>query len=203
PAGDDVDRTMRRIESEAARLARLVEDLLLLARLDGHHGSDDLPLHPAPMDLRTLAADALHDLRALDSARPVELTGPDGGPPASAPVLGDESRLRQAVSNLVGNAVRHTPPGTPVRVIVGAEGTEAVLTIEDDGPGLTAEQASLVFERFYRADASRSRSGDGGTGLGLAIVHSVVAAHRGRVELRTAPGEGTAFRIVLPRLAET
>ena len=198
----EVDRTMRRIESEAARLARLVEDLLLLARLDGHHGSGDLPLHPAPMDLRTLAADALHDLRALDPVRPVRLTGPDGGPPASAPVLGDESRLRQAVSNLVGNAVHHTPAGTPVRVVVGTEGAEAVLTVEDDGPGLTPEQAAQVFERFYRADASRSRNGDGGTGLGLAIVHSVVAAHEGRVELRTAPGEGTAFRIVLPRLAE-
>ncbi|MDN3359579.1 HAMP domain-containing sensor histidine kinase [Actinomadura sp. DC4] len=202
PERADVDRTMLRIESEATRLARLVEDLLLLARLDGHHGSGDLPLQPAPMDLRTLAADALHDLRALDPGRPVRLTGPEGGPPASAPVLGDESRLRQAVSNLVGNAVTHTPAGTPVRVTVGTEGEEAVLTVADEGPGLTGEQAALVFERFYRADVSRSRSGNGGAGLGLAIVHSVVAAHDGRVELRTAPGEGTEFRLVLPALTD-
>jgi two-component system, OmpR family, sensor kinase len=198
PERSDVDRTMLRIESEATRLARLVEDLLLLARLDGHHGSGDLPLHPAPMDMRTLAADALHDVRALDPGRPVRLTGLNGGPPTTAPVLGDESRLRQAVTNLVGNAVTHTPPGTPVRITVGTDGDEAVLTVEDDGPGLTGEQASMVFERFYRADASRSRTGAGGAGLGLAIVSSVVAAHDGRVELRTAPGEGTVFRMVLP-----
>jgi signal transduction histidine kinase len=152
--------------------------------------------------LRTLAADALHDLRALDPGRPVRLTGPAGGPPATAPVLGDESRLRQAVTNLVGNAVTHTPAGTPVHITVGTEGDEAVLTVADEGPGLTEEQASLVFERFYRADVSRSRSGDGGAGLGLAIVHSVVAAHDGRVELRTAPDEGTAFRLVLPALTD-
>jgi two-component system OmpR family sensor kinase len=202
PERSDVDRTMRRIESEATRLARMVEDLLLLARLDGHHGSGDLPLQPAPMDLRTLAADALHDLRALDPGRPVRLTGPAGGPPATAPVLGDEARLRQAVTNLVGNAVTHTPAGTPVHITVGTEGDEAVLTVADEGPGLTEEQASLVFERFYRADVSRSRSGDGGAGLGLAIVHSVVAAHDGRVELRTAPDEGTAFRLILPALTD-
>jgi len=202
PERSDVDRTMRRIESEATRLARMVEDLLLLARLDGHHGNGDLPLQPAPMDLRTLAADALHDLSALDPGRPVTLTGPDGGPPATAPVLGDESRLRQAVTNLVGNAVTHTPAGTPVHITVGTEGAEAVLAVADEGPGLAEEQASLVFERFYRADVSRSRSGDGGAGLGLAIVHSVVTAHRGRVELRTAPDEGTAFRLVLPVLTD-
>jgi two-component system OmpR family sensor kinase len=196
----DVDRTMDRIETEATRLTHLVEDLLLLARLDGHHGTGDLPLQPAPMDLRTLAAEALHDLRALDPARPVDLTGPDGGRPAAAPVLADESRLRQAVSNLVGNAVAHTPPGTPVRITVGTENSDAVLAIADEGPGLTEEQAALVFERFYRADDSRSPT-TGGAGLGLAIVHSIIAAHNGRVELRTAPGTGATFRIVLPAAA--
>ena len=202
PERADVDRTMLRIESEAGRLARLVEDLLLLARLDGYHDSGDLPLQPAPMDLRTLAADALHDLHALDPGRPVRLTGPAGGSPETAPVLGDESRLRQAVSNLVGNAVTHTPEGTPVHITVGTEDGEAVLCVADEGPGLTEDQASLVFERFYRADVSRSRTGDGGAGLGLAIVRSVVAAHHGRVELRTAPDEGTAFRIILPALTD-
>lgn len=108
------------------------------------------------------------------------------------------------MTNLVGNVVTHTPAGTPVRITagtVGPDGAEAVLTVEDEGPGLTAEQAPLVFERFYRVDASRSRDGNGGAGLGLAIVHLVVTAHHGRVDLRTAPRDGTVFRIVLPALA--
>ncbi|MBO4272338.1 HAMP domain-containing protein, partial [Microbispora triticiradicis] len=167
----DVDHTLGRIESEAVRLVRLVEDLLLLARLD--EGEDALPMDLAPMDLRTLAADAHHDLRALDPARTVTLTGPDGGPAGAAPVRGDEARLRQVVSNLVGNAVAHTPPGTPVRIGVGTVGTgsggaEGVLVIADDGPGLPPEEADRVFDRFYRVDGSRSRSrgGAGGAGLG-------------------------------------
>ncbi|WP_182874341.1 sensor histidine kinase [Microbispora sp. H10670] len=196
----DVDHTLGRIESEAVRLVRLVEDLLLLARLD--EGEDALPMDLAPMDLRTLAADAHHDLRALDPARTVTLTGPDGGPAGAAPVGGDEARLRQVVSNLVGNAVAHTPPGTPVRIGVGTVGTgggaEGVLVIADEGPGLPPEEAERVFDRFYRVDGSRSRGGAGGAGLGLAIVRSIVAAHGGRVELRTAPGAGAAFRVALP-----
>ncbi|MEU8206978.1 HAMP domain-containing sensor histidine kinase [Streptosporangium sp. NPDC049046] len=192
----DVDRTMSRIESEAGRLARLVEDLLLLARLD--EGESALPMDLALMDLRTLAADAHHDLRTLDPTRQVTLTGPDGGPPTQASVHGDEARLRQVVTNLVGNAVTHTPSGTPVRIGVGTVGDEAVLVVEDAGPGMTAEQAARVFDRFYRADGSRSRTPDGGTGLGLAIVRSIVTAHGGHVELRTAPAEGATFRVVLP-----
>ncbi|WP_196465991.1 cell wall metabolism sensor histidine kinase WalK [Planomonospora sp. ID91781] len=192
----DTDRAMSRIESEASRLARLIEDLLLLARLD--EGESALPMDLAPMDLRTLAADARHDLHALDPARPVTLTGPDDGPPAEAPVHGDEARLRQVTSNLVGNAVAHTPPGTPVRIGVGTAGDEAVLVIEDTGPGMTAEQVTRVFDRFHRADGSRSRAAGGGAGLGLAIVRSIVTAHGGRVEVRTAPGRGAAFRVLLP-----
>jgi two-component system OmpR family sensor kinase len=192
----DVERTMRRIENESTRLARLVEDLLLLARLD--EGGDALPMDLGPMDLRTLAADARLDLRALDPSRPIELTGPGGGPPSSAPVLGDEARLRQVVSNLVGNAIAHTPPGTPVRIGVGTVGDEAVLVVEDDGPGLAPDQAARVFDRFYRVDGSRSRSDAGGAGLGLSIARSLLTAHGGRLELRTAPGEGAAFSVVLP-----
>ncbi|GAA3143712.1 HAMP domain-containing sensor histidine kinase [Planomonospora alba] len=192
----DTGLAMSRIESEASRLTRLVEDLLLLARLD--EGDSTLPMDLAPMDLRTLAADARHDLRALDPTRAVSLTGPDGGPPEEAPILGDEARLRQVTSNLVGNAVAHTPPGTEVRIGVGTAGGEAVLVIEDAGPGMTEEQAARVFDRFHRADGSRSRAGGGGAGLGLAIVRSIVAAHSGRVELRTAPGRGAAFRVVFP-----
>ncbi|MFR9728325.1 sensor histidine kinase [Saccharopolyspora sp. MS10] len=193
PPGVDA---MSRIEQESDRLERLVEDLLLLARLD-----ERLTLQLAPMDLRTLAADALHDVHALDPSRPAELTGPGGGPPAAAPALADEERLRQVVTNLVGNAVRHTPPGTPVRIGVGSAGGFAVLEVADEGPGLDAAQAERVFQRFYRADDSRSRS-SGGSGLGLAIVRSLVEAHGGRIELDTRPGAGARFRVLLPAPAE-
>ncbi|MFB7662809.1 sensor histidine kinase [Kitasatospora sp. NPDC056138] len=192
----DVDRAMDRIESEAVRMSGLVEDLLTLARLD-----EERPLDLAPMDLRTLAADALHDLTALDPGRPVALTGPDGrGAPQPAPVLGDEARLRQVVTNLVGNAAKHTPSGTAVRIGVGttADG-RCLLEVADSGPGLTEEQAVQVFERFYRVDASRSRHEGGGAGLGLAIATALVHAHGGTLTLDTAPGRGAAFRVQIPR----
>ncbi|MFC8086230.1 ATP-binding protein [Streptomyces sp. NPDC057340] len=204
PRREDVDSAMSRIEREAARLVRIVEDLLLLARLAGEPAGDGhLPLQTTPMDLRSLAADALHDLRALAPERPVTLTGPDGGPPGVAPVLGDESRLRQVTSNLVGNAIAHTPPGTPVRIGVGTLGDRAVLELSDQGPGMTAEQATHVFDRFYRADTARTRTHTGGAGLGLSIVHSLVTAHHGRVDVRTAPGQGATFRILLPLHTDT
>ncbi|MGW2249537.1 sensor histidine kinase [Kitasatospora sp. NPDC001660] len=198
PTEEDVRRTMTRIESEAVRMGALVEDLLVLARLD-----EERPLDLAPMDLRTLAADALHDLTALDPTRPVALTGPAGtGAPAAAPVLGDEARLRQVVTNLVGNAVKHTPPGTPVRIGVGG-GPDGVCLLEvaDAGPGLTEEQAIQVFDRFYRVDASRSRHDGGGAGLGLAIATALTRAHGGTLTLETAPGAGATFRVELPTTA--
>nr|WP_202893395.1 HAMP domain-containing sensor histidine kinase [Kribbella italica] len=195
PEPADVDATMRRIEQEAGRLAGLTEDLLLLAQLDE---APDSLLEPGPMDLRTLANDARHDLQALDPSRPVELTGPGGGPPGPAPVWGDEARLRQVVTNLVGNAVAHTPAGTPVRIGVGSADGRAVLEISDQGPGMSADQASRVFDRFYRVDRSRSRSGGANAGLGLAIARSLAQAHGGEVELLTAVGEGACFRITLP-----
>ncbi|WP_026410804.1 sensor histidine kinase [Actinomadura oligospora] len=202
PTRADVDRTMDRIAAESARLTRLVEDMFLLARVDeaAHGSAFDLDL--APMDLRTLAADALHDVRALDAARPVTLTGPDGGRPSSAPALADEARLRQVVTNLVGNAVAHTPPGTPVRIGVGTIGDHAVLEVADQGPGLTSEERRHVFDRFYRTDDSRNRT-TGGSGLGLPIAQALVTAHNGELDLRTAPGEGATFRILLPLLRDT
>ncbi|MFF3001328.1 sensor histidine kinase [Kitasatospora sp. NPDC057940] len=194
PTDGDVKRTMTRIESEAVRMGALVEDLLVLARLD-----EERPLDLAPMDLRTLAADALHDLTALDPTRPVSLTGPSGtGAPGAAPVLGDEARLRQVVTNLVGNAVKHTPPGTPVRIGVGGAGGVCLLEVADAGPGLTDGQAQRVFDRFYRVDASRSRHGGGGAGLGLAIATALTHAHGGTLTLDTAPGAGATFRVELP-----
>jgi two-component system OmpR family sensor kinase len=192
--GTEAGPALARIESESGRLARLVEDLLLLASLDE---SDGPGLDLTPMDLRTLAADARHDFAALAPSRPITFTGPSGGPAASAPVLGDEARLRQVVSNLVGNAITHTPAGTPVRIGVGTDGGESVLVIEDEGPGLSPEEKARVFDRFYRADASRARA-TGGAGLGLAIVRSIVTAHGGRVEVRSAPGKGAAFQVRLP-----
>jgi two-component system OmpR family sensor kinase len=194
-AESDVTRTMTRIESEAVRLGGLVEDLLTLVRMD-----EQRPVQVAPMDLRTLAVDALHDTTALDPTRKVTLTGPGGPgtPPGPAPVLGDEARLRQVVANLVGNAVAHTPPGSPVRIGVGTVGGHGVLEVADRGPGLSAADAARVFERFYRVDSSRSRHQGGGAGLGLSIVSALVAAHHGHVELDTAPTRGATFRIRLP-----
>jgi two-component system OmpR family sensor kinase len=196
----DVDAAMRRIDSEATRLTRLTEDLLLLAELDD---APEAQLDRAPMDLRTLATDARHDLHALDASRPVELTGPGGtGPPGPAPVDADEARLRQVVTNLVGNAVAHTPAGTGVRIGVGTADGRAVLEIADRGPGMTAEQAGLVFDRFYRTDRSRNRLGGANAGLGLAIARSLARAHGGDVELETSPGSGACFRLTLPLLAQ-
>jgi two-component system OmpR family sensor kinase len=200
PERDDVNRTMERIARESERLARLVENMLLLARLDEHATSGRRPLDLAPTDLRTLAADALHDVHALDPTRQVTLTGPGGGPPSTAPTLADEAQLRQVVTNLVGNATTHTPAGTPVRIGVGTADGFAVLEVADEGDGLTEEQARRAFERFYRPDSSRTRSAGGGAGLGLSIVQSLVDAHGGRVQLITAPGRGATFRVLLPLL---
>jgi two-component system OmpR family sensor kinase len=197
PERTDVDAAMNRIEGEAGRLARLVEDLLLLARLDEDDADAVLPLRLTPMDLRTLAVDALHDVQALDPGRPVSLTGLHGGPPGEAPILGDEARLRQVTSNLVGNAVAHTPAGTAVRIAVGAANGRAVLEVRDEGPGMTSEQADRVFDRFFRVDNARGREAGGGAGLGLAIVRSLVTAHHGQVEVDTAPGRGATFRVLL------
>jgi two-component system OmpR family sensor kinase len=203
---EEVPRTMERIEEEAKRMGSLVEDLLLLARLD-----EQRPGRKEPVDLAVLAGDAVHDARGLDSERPVRLVGLNGAGPGPAIVTGDEDRLRQVVANLVANAVRHTPAGTPVEVAVGVtageEGTPdphasaprtAVLEVRDHGPGLSPEQAERVFERFYRVDSSRRRGTGGGSGLGLSIVSAVVAAHSGGVTVVPTSGGGATFRVVLP-----
>lgn len=190
----DVGRLMSRIEDEAKRMGLLVDDLLLLARLD-----QERPLARAPVDLLALARDVVHDARATETERTITLqVGPTDPPPV---VIGDEPRLRQVFANLVSNAVKHTPPGTAVTVRVAVEvsrpGPSAVLTVADNGPGMTEEDAARVFERFYRADAARDRR-DGSTGLGLAIVAALVAGHGGTVGVQTARGAGACFRITLP-----
>ena len=191
---------MGRIDREATRLTVLTQDLLLLAQLDE---APEGQLDRAPMDLRTIANDARHDLRALDPSRPITLTGPHGrGAPGPAAVNGDEDRLRQVVTNLVGNAIAHSPPGTPVRIRVGMQGDHAVLVIEDDGPGMTDEQAGRVFDRFYRADRARKHSAGAGTGLGLAIARSIARAHGGDLVLHTALGAGASFWLTLPSLGQ-
>ncbi|MEV8435745.1 HAMP domain-containing sensor histidine kinase [Actinosynnema sp. NPDC051121] len=196
PERADVDEAMLRIDREATRLTSLTEDLLLLARLDEAPAAQ---LDRAPTDLRTLANDARHDLRALDPSRHVELTGPGGdGPPGPAPVHADEDRLRQVVANLVGNAATYTPPGSPVRIGVGTADGRAVLEVADQGPGLTATQATRVFDRFYRTDHSRNRTGSANAGLGLSIARSLARAHDGDLELRTSLGRGACFRLTLP-----
>jgi two-component system OmpR family sensor kinase len=187
---DDVAAVLRRIEDQASRMGLLVEDLLLLARLDQQR-----PLERVLVDLAVIAVDAVHDAKVVAPERPtsLHLDLPEGG----ASVLGDETRLRQVVANLVDNALTHTSSAVQVR-LSSANGF-AVLEVADQGAGLTAEQSERIFERFYRADAARSRE-NGGTGLGLAIVSALVAAHGGRVELDTAPGDGAVFRVLLPLL---
>lgn len=192
---EEVPRTMRRIEDEAARMGGLVEDLLMLARLD-----EQRPGRAEPVDLTVLAGDAVHDAKGLAPQRPFTLVGlRPGTGPASCLVVGDQDRLRQVVANLVANAVRHTPAGTPVEVAVGGgPDGQAVLEVRDHGPGLPPEQAERVFERFYRVDSSRRRGTGGGSGLGLSIVHAVVTAHGGQVAVTATPGGGATFRVTLP-----
>ncbi|TDD81763.1 HAMP domain-containing histidine kinase [Actinomadura rubrisoli] len=184
---DDLAKAMRRIESEAERMGRLVDEMLLLARLD-----QGRPLEREPVDLAALAADAVADAAAVEPGRPLTLEAP--GPVV---VRGDAERLRQVLANLLANVLRHTPPGTAATVRVGEVGGEALLEVADEGPGLPEDGRARVFERFYRADASRSRD-RGGAGLGLSIVAAVAEAHGGRALAAGAPGGGAAFTVALP-----
>jgi two-component system OmpR family sensor kinase len=173
----------------------LVEDLLLLARLDQQR-----PLAFGPVDLAGIAGDAVHDAKAVQPDRPIALHLDESL--TDVPVVrGDEGRLRQVVGNLVTNALTHTPAGTRVTVTVAQAPDDAdvlVLQVADEGPGMDPADAERAFERFYRADTSRTRAA-GGTGLGLAIVSSLVAAHGGSVGLDTASGKGTVVTVRLPR----
>ncbi|GAB3599479.1 HAMP domain-containing sensor histidine kinase [Angustibacter peucedani] len=188
--------TMRRIEDEAARMGGLVDDLLTLARLDEQRAE-----RRSPVDLTVVAVDAVQDARVLDPAREVALTG-RGGPLGPTVVLGDEARMRQVLTNLVANALRHTPPGSPVEVAVGTDDDGfGVLEVRDHGPGIAPEQARKVFERFFRADASRQRA-SGGSGLGLAIVAAIVGAHGGQVGITETAGGGATFAVRIPLAAQ-
>jgi two-component system OmpR family sensor kinase len=184
---NELSEAMRRTEQEAIRMGSLIEDLLLLARLD-----QGRPLEVGPVDLAALARDTVADARVVHPERQLTAEAPD-----PIVVQGDDGRLRQVVANLVGNALVHTPPEAKVVVRVRVFGPEATIEVSDDGPGMSQEVAEQAFERFYRADPSRSRH-KGGSGLGLSIVDAITLAHGGRAELHTAPGEGTTVRIYLP-----
>jgi two-component system OmpR family sensor kinase len=185
PAREDA---LRRISGESARMAELVEDLLVLARLD-----QGRPLEREPVDLVGVVTDAVLDARAVAPDRPITLLVPHG--PVIVP--GDESRLRQVVANLLTNARVHTAAGTPVTVSLGRELNAAEVIVADEGDGMEPDVARRVFERFYRADSSRSRD-RGGSGLGLSIVSAVAEAHGGRATVDSARGLGTRFTVELP-----
>ena len=215
PSGPALDETMSRIESEAGRMGVLVEDLLMLARLDRQR-----PPALRPVDLLEIAADTIRDAHARVPDRPVRLAGlrDDTDTFEPATVLGDEHGLRQVATNLVANALQHTPPQSQVTVRVGRLATLpsaaphvrsgpvavaagvplAVLEVTDDGPGVPVEHAGRVFERLYRADPSRTRGRGGGSGLGLSIVAAIVHGHGGWVELDSPAVGGTTFRVLLP-----
>ncbi len=183
----NLSKAMGRIESEGGRMARLVDDLLLLARLDRQ-----LAMEVEPVDLASLAREAVDDFGVVEPGHPVttDIAG-------ALVVAGDGVRLRQVIDNLLANLRVHMPPGTPVRVSVRKDGDRAVLTVADDGPGIAAADRTRVFERFWRGDPSRVRK-TGGTGLGLAIVESLVQAHGGTVELASEAGRGSTFTVRIP-----
>ena len=180
-AASDPAEVLRRIEDHAERMGVLVEDLLQLARLDSEQ-----PLVLSTVDLVVLVTDAVVEARVRAADRTISLELPAG------PVLvqADEARVRRVLTNLLDNALIHTPAGSPIEVRLGSSSFE----VADHGPGLEAEQAARAFERFYRVDAAR---GPGETGLGIAIVAALVAAHGWRIELDTAPGEGAVFRVLV------
>ena len=183
----DLARVMSGIRSESGRMKALVEDLLLLARLD-----EGRPIQKEPVELVGLAAEAAQTAQTVGAAWPVRIE-------AAEPVetTGDRDRLRQVLDNLLVNVRTHTPEGTSTTIRLSRCDDEAVVEVADDGPGLGSEQADQIFERFYRADPSRSRV-HGGAGLGLSIVQAIVAAHGGQVTAGTAPGGGAVFAVRLP-----
>ncbi|WP_433271205.1 sensor histidine kinase [Micromonospora vinacea] len=183
----DVAHALRRVESESTRMTSLVDDLLLLARLDTGR-----PLAVEPVDLTALVVDAVSDAHVAGPEHRWQLELPE----VAIRVPGDAARLHQVVANLLTNARVHTPPGSTVTTTLAVDATSAVLTVADDGPGVPVELRPEMFERFARGDSSRSRA-HGSTGLGLAIVAAVVEAHHGTVEVQSRPGR-TVFTVRLP-----
>jgi two-component system OmpR family sensor kinase len=188
-AGDEADIALARIDCEAARMAALVDDLLLLARLD-----QGRPLEQERVNIVALVAEVVADAQVVEPQRPIRLELPDG----PLFVLGDDNRLRQLFMNLLGNVRRYTDTDTVCTVRIRATRTDVAITVSDQGPGMSETDAARAFDRFYRADSARSRD-SGGTGLGLAIGKAIVEAHAGVIELTTASGAGTSVDVRLPR----
>ena len=188
---DDLARAMTGISRESERMSVIVEDLLLLARLD-----EGRPLERDPVDVAEVVREAVETARAVEPGRPIELTT------QPAVVLGDRERLRQIVDNLLGNVRAHTPAGTSARVAVATDDGMARIEVEDFGEGIDPDQLERVFERFFRTDSSRSRA-SGGVGLGLSIVAAVAEAHGGSAAARSQPGGGSTFVISLPLARST
>lgn len=196
---EDIASAMARIEAESERMSGLVQDLLTLARL-----GQEPETARAIIDLTVLAADAVDDAKVRAPDRRITLVGV-GQTLGQTPVLGSEPRLRQVVTNLLANALRHTPGGSPVEVAVGVDGDDGVLEVRDHGPGIPAAERSRIFERFYRSDRARTRtvSGhEGGNGLGLAIVAAIVTQHSGRVGVAETAGGGATFVVRIPLAAQ-
>jgi two-component system, OmpR family, sensor kinase len=183
---EDLARSMAGIRRESERMSLLVDDLLLLARLD-----EGRPLEHESVDLARVVEEAVDAARVVDAGRPIEVEV------EPATVVGDPDRLRQVIDNLFANVRSHTPPGTPVSVGLHRVDGRVQLSVSDSGPGLNEEQAAQVFERFYRVDGSRARE-NGGVGLGLSIVAAVAQAHGGSAEARPRPGGGATFLVTLP-----
>jgi two-component system OmpR family sensor kinase len=192
---DDVEKAMRRIEQESARMGVLVEDLLTLARLGETRDGER-----APVDVAALARDAVSDACATAPERTISLHAE--GAAGATTVLGDPHQLTQVLANLLRNALMHTPPGTPIEVRIARAAAEARIDVRDHGQGLPSGDPAALFERFWRAEGERGRErGKAGAGLGLAIVAGVVERHGGRVEAANAPGGGAAFTVWLPLMA--
>lgn len=186
---EDVQHSLGRIESEATRMTGLVEDLLLLARLD-----EGRELQQKPVDLSRIVVDAVSDAHAAGPDHQWDMELPE----EPVVVTGDQARLHQVIVNLLANARVHTPAGSHVTVKLESTDKNVILSVIDDGPGIPQEQMPALFERFTRGDASRNRA-TGTTGLGLAIAHAVVLAHRGQISVESEPGR-TVFTVVLPQL---
>ncbi|UQS24009.1 HAMP domain-containing histidine kinase [Amycolatopsis thermalba] len=185
---EQLDHAMARMQAEVGRMRLLVDELALLARLDAAQ-----PLDRAPVDVVTLAGEVVDDARIVSADRKITLDGA-----AEAVVEGDGPRIQQVLRNLVGNAAQHTRPGTPVTVTVSSRERDVLVAVRDEGEGIAPEHLQHVFERFYRADASRGRDGGGSSGLGLAIVEGIVTAHGGTVDVTSTLGEGTTVRVTFP-----
>jgi two-component system OmpR family sensor kinase len=187
PVPPSVTHALSRVESEATRMAVLVDDLLLLARLDAGR-----PLEKEPVDITRIVVDAVSDAHAAGPDHVWQLDVPE----ESAYVCGDPARLHQVVANLLANARTHTPAGTTVSARVQHVDGKVTVSVDDNGPGIPEALQPNVFARFTRGDSSRSRAA-GSTGLGLSIVQAVTHAHGGRVDLASRPG-ATSFRVALP-----